>query len=790
MATTAPPQAQGSVENQGETLEAYASITQRPGSVYVDDGFAGSMPGAPKSFVHPQVNGGAAIPVVFGQDAFATIADALAQVQVGGTVYVAKGRYAEDFLAISRPVSIVGEQAGVDARTRSTVDADETIIVPGIAQPGLTLSSYEIPVIDIYSSDVALDGVIIDADNPALTSGLAYNGADPDVATGIFVQGNNTRFENSIFRNILYSGIDGYHVGNSASGGNIIRHNRFANITSPSAWGVAVILQDNFYAQVNDNLFNEVRVGVQTNNNHRVAPNGFLPSISGNEIHATRIGVFHNLFYSSASSYSINGNDFIAVANAGEAGQWMGLWIESMGAAQTVTINGNTVDGLAVAGSRPSVGYLLNNITSTASASTVINGGSASNIGVGVLATDATRYTGPVNDFVVRNIAFSDIGIAAFYVEDTTEQAGSAKLSIGDGNTYTSVAHVLALSGSAPAAGFVDSQNDVASVFVRSARGYYYRPAAAPYNVSNAAINPAIGYVQVGGTVSVEAGSFNESVNVNKSVSVKGAFAGTTGFDPLRGGSGETVIAPVSGSAFTLAASNAAVDGFTLTVANGVAVGPGGASRDNMQFINNRIVDIADGVGIRFEPGEGTPASGLTITGNLFANINGSGVNGSAIQLYKGTRNAVVSNNHIDSARTYAIQVNGGNGSVLNTTITGNVISDSLALGTYDAFLATNVDGMQLRDNTVTDVLTGLYFSDKVSNLDVLCNSIDAVTRGISTSNIFGNVPEHRHSYLRQCGSRRRHRRHQQRTDPAIGGRLELVRRYPGIGDGQQRLRR
>ena len=84
------PGAQRSFENQGETLEAYASIIQRPVDVYVDDGFAASMPGAAKSFVHPQVNGGVAIAVVYGQDAFATIADALAQVQIGGHVYVAR----------------------------------------------------------------------------------------------------------------------------------------------------------------------------------------------------------------------------------------------------------------------------------------------------------------------------------------------------------------------------------------------------------------------------------------------------------------------------------------------------------------------------------------------------------------------------------------------------------------------------------------------------------------------------------------------------------------------------
>lgn len=254
-----------------------------------------------------------------------------------------------------------------------------------------------------------------------------------------------------------------------------------------------------------------------------------------------------------------------------------------------------------------------------------------------------------------------------------------------------------------------------------------------------AAINDAA--TVAGDVITVAAGNYVEQVMVNKGVTLRGPFTGTVGHDGLRNGSGEAVVSPATGSAFTLAATNAIVDGFTVTIANGIAVGPGGASRDNMQFINNRVVDIANGVGIRFEPGEGSPATGLQISGNLFSNINGSGVNGAAIQLYKGTRNAVINNNHIDSAKTYAIQVNGGNGSVLNTTITANVISDSLALGTANALVTTNVDGMVVRDNTISGASTAVYFSDKVSNFDLVCNSIDAINRGISTSNIFGNFP-------------------------------------------------
>lgn len=140
-----------------------------------------------------------AIAVVFGQDGFAKIAVALAQVQIGGYVYVANGLCAEDFFAIARPVSIFSEQAGVDGRTRNAADMDETVIVPGIQQPGLTLDSNGYPVIDIFSDGVSIDGLIVDADHPALISAAALNGANPDVSDGIYVQRNDFKALNSAF---------------------------------------------------------------------------------------------------------------------------------------------------------------------------------------------------------------------------------------------------------------------------------------------------------------------------------------------------------------------------------------------------------------------------------------------------------------------------------------------------------------------------------------------------------------------------------------------------------------
>ncbi|MEZ5460550.1 MBG domain-containing protein [Dokdonella sp.] len=735
----AAPGSQGAVESHGETLEAYASITQRPNVVYVDDDFLGDIPGQPESFTHPQVNGGIAVPATYGVDAFASISAALAEVQVGGTIYVAKGLYPESDgnggnLVITRSVSVIGEQAGVDARTRSSADADETIVVPAVAQAGLGYGSYETSVVDMSGGGIVLDGLVIDGDNPGLNSGVAFNGADPDVAGGIYAQGNDNDLQNLVIRNIVYAGIDGYAIG-AAVGGNIIRHNRFVNITRPSVWGRGIILQENFYAQVTENLFGEVRVGVQTNNNHRAAPLGFAPSISGNEIHAARTGIFHNLFYQNATTYTIADNQFIAVDNVAETGEWSGLWIESMGGAQTTVVSNNVIDGSAVVASRASVGYLLNNITSTVSSSSLIDGGTVVGVGAGVQATDATFYTGPVNDMIVRNVAFSDITVGAFYVEDTTQQAGSAKLTIGAGNSYTNVTHVLALAGAAPVVAFTDGITGVDNVFVRSANGYYNDPGSMSYTVANAAINSGIGYALVGGSVDVEAGSFSQNVIINKGIALRGPFLGVPGHDVGRTGAGEAVITPPIGRAVRINADNVRLDGFTIADVNDSAIVSGGnygGGSTDVEVVNNRVLDVHSGSAL-YTNGDIVTGrvTNWRVSDNLFRNIDSA--IGSGINLWKAT-GGTIDGNRIENSGFGGIQLNNSR----DIDITDNRIINTVANGINVAISqSVKVIGNQISDaNTSNDAnAAGLTLYGGSSNVVMMCNAVDGSgNNGFSTS--------------------------------------------------------
>ncbi len=730
-------------------------------AAYVNHSYTGDPNGTVVSFSHPQLNGGNPVSATIGVNAFATISDALAVVQSGGTVYVDAGTYAESSgagqnLVVGIPVTILGQQATVDARNRDVGgggDASETIIVPGVEDGSLTLGSLgNSAAVTVNSSNVTIDGVVIDGDNSALTSGINLNGSDPDADSGMFVSGSGGTLKNIVFRNFGGSGIfaceDLSNCASSTAGGdNVISQNRFTNITNPSTWGIGVYAGDDFYAQINDNLFDQVRVGIQFAENDHLADTGAQPpQVQGNEIHSTRIGLFFNLIYQNATTWTVSGNHIFASANAGQTGEWRGIQIESMQDTQTATITGNIIDASALLGQRSTVGYALNNWTSSNSATTAIDGGSVSNADVGVLATDAMNYTGPVDGALIQNIAFNNIALGAIYVEDTNEQTGSAAVTIGAGNTYTSVAHQLVLAGAAPTVGYANG-GSVDEVFVRAAGTFLYgTPSTGPCTsaactTANASINAGIADVAVGGTVDVEAGTFDENVVANKSVILHGPFAGTTGYDGSRDGTGEAMISPATGVALTLAASNAVVDGFSISIASGVAVQPGGATRDNMQFINNRVVNIPNGVGIRFEPGEGTPASGLTISGNLFADIGGTGTNGTAIELYKGTRNATVSDNHFDSIQQIALQANGGNGTVQGLSATGNVVRDPDAVGASNAFVITKVSNAVMQGNDLQGVKTGLFISDAESSLAFTCNSISGANRGISTLDFFGNTP-------------------------------------------------
>lgn len=672
---------------------------------------------------------------------YCSINAAIAAASAGDVIRVAAGTYAED-VVIDKAITLKGAKAGVNAGVGNARDASsgESIIVPATAEAGMSLDSTGKAVVEITSDGVSLDGFVIDADNPALSSGVALNGADPDVAAGIFARGSDIVLQNLVIRNATYVGIDGYND-SGASGGNLIRNNRFSNLTSPSAWGRGIIVEENFYAQISGNLMDQVRVGVQTNNYHLAAPNGFMPSISGNEIHATRTGIFHNLVWHDGTTWTFANNTIRASAHAAQTGAWSGVWVASMQETQTVVIESNTIDASALTGSgRSSAGYLLDNITSSAASSTMIDGGGVSNVDIGVHATDATAYTGPVNDFVVRNVDFVNVALAALYVEDSVEIAGSARLTIGDGNSYSNVAHRLALAGAAPTVGFTDSQDGSDEVFVRAAGNSIW---GAAYTTTTAPIANGIAAAKVGGIVNLEAGTFPDNVVVDKPVTLQGPHAGVAGDDAARG-TGEAILSPASGNALKILADDVVVDGLTVQNVHDHAIlsggNYGGAATANVSILNNRVLDVQAGSGL-YTNGPYPAATNWTIQHNLVRNVvanTGSGLN------YWAASGGVVADNRIEQTGFAGIQtVNSQGVQVLRNTISGTVQS-GINVGTTNP--AAIADAITVHGNRLSNTNTsgdpvdgGIKVSDGASNITLACNTVggsgsNGITTGAGTA--------------------------------------------------------
>ncbi len=119
--------------------------------------------GDPVSFTHPLIG---TVSATFGDNAFATIHDALARVDSGGTIYVAAGNYAETSgagqnLFITKPVSFsVSRPRMTHVRAMWTAPAmpAKTIIVPGVQEAGMGYDSTDLAVVNINSDGVSLDG--------------------------------------------------------------------------------------------------------------------------------------------------------------------------------------------------------------------------------------------------------------------------------------------------------------------------------------------------------------------------------------------------------------------------------------------------------------------------------------------------------------------------------------------------------------------------------------------------------------------------------------------------------
>ncbi len=545
-------------------------------------------------------------------------------VDIGGTVNVGAGTFVDNLL-IDKSLTLRGAQAGIDARTRG--DTGASILVTATIDPSFTIDSLvDGALIDVQADNVVIDGFILDGDNPALTSGVDLNGSDVDVAGGVFATGNGIEIRNTVIRNLTGVGVYGYNLG----GDNVIAYNRFDNITSPARWGRGVILANNFYADVSNNLMTDVRIGIQTNNFWQANPGTNPGVIENNEINATVTGIFHNLFYSNASTIALRNNTINALADPDETTRWVGIALTSHQNTVTTLAEGNFIDGSALNGSgRAAWGFEATNITSP---NVTIDGGTLQNLDYGIVATDQAFWHGDVADLTIRNVAFDTIAEFAIYVEDTTALAGgtnpadpadAAAVTVEGGNTFNAVGFALGLSG-ANATADTSAAGGLGSVFIVGAGEFLFgSPSSSQtgsqiFSAGNGSINNGIAAASAGGTVTIDAGTFTEAVQVDKAVSIVGdGIANTT---ILRNVGANSVGMTITNSGVSV--TGIRFDGNDQANTTGVLVLANGG---NVNDTTIQVVAFEElTTAIRTEGGSGDTVSRVTLTNNFFEGITGT----------------------------------------------------------------------------------------------------------------------------------------------------------------------
>ena len=131
---------------------------------------------------------------------------------------------------------------------------------------------------------------------------------------------------NNIFKNLSFFAVTLYGNGSpTPTSGHTITDNKIQDLgtydvgSGINFWGGGVLLYNNQYAAVSNNCMTNVRIGVQTGNFSQANPGvAAYQVISGNTITARRRGIFHNLFYSTASAFTFNSipfRSFICIGN-------------------------------------------------------------------------------------------------------------------------------------------------------------------------------------------------------------------------------------------------------------------------------------------------------------------------------------------------------------------------------------------------------------------------------------------------------------------------------------------
>lgn len=524
----------------------------QPPITYVDDNWVGVTPGTDPDGVGPAQN--------FGFDSFATIQGGVDGVATNGTVIVYAGTYSE-LVQVDKTVSLLGAQAGVDARTRTAVP--ESIVGSGDGA------------FQILANNVKIDGFTVQGvtNDPSMAP---FTGLGAGIWTNPGFSGTNGGHQ--ILNNIIQNNISGLELANDGTYQTVVKFNLFQNNNAPGAGSGDGIRGD----------FNLDNALVDSNKFVNQSERGILifgasnSTFSNNDIDGRGIGI------GGGSNLNFTGNN---IHGGGTTG--ISLTLVTNAASTENTITGKTLDGIRYVGSTGSI--LRNTLTGNVN---------------GVLLDASTADV--KNNFITggtTGVSFANSGSGMIFNNDLSGNSGlavnngTASLIDASGNWFgTNTAAGVAAKVTAGLVDYTPWLNSGTDTDLVTAG---FQGDFSFLNVDdNSPQSGAVGRIQEGvnlaadglltgsnRVVNVLAGAYSENIVLNKSVMLLGAQAGVDARGRVLGVANpavETVLTTASGTILTLVtnSANSKIDGFAFS--GGVrAIESTSGPIDGVQILNN-----------------------------------------------------------------------------------------------------------------------------------------------------------------------------------------------------------
>ncbi|NVO21626.1 MAG: hypothetical protein HXX13_18135, partial [Bacteroidetes bacterium] len=349
----------------------------------------------------------------------------------GHTITVAAGTYKED-ININKEITLLGNNTGLNGCPGGHSNP-ESVIVP-LTNNADPASPTSMPIIYVVSNNVTIDGFTIDGSSgdasPYVIEGVTVNSIE---GIGAWDGVANLHISHNIIQNLTDRGVDIYNYGNGGAmtSGNQVYQNGFFNINPQGLYaggGLGVLIYNNAYTDVTYNCMDKVRVGVQTGNYYRANAGGVNPMISYNDIKSFKIGVWHNLAYSAASTFTIDHN--LLQTTLGSTVN-NGIKIGSIQGTTAVDITNNSVTA-AMAGIN-----LWNNPTSATV--TVAGSNTFTGCNYGVFANNYDGYTSNAASsvYILDGCSIVNPVLAGIYVKDNSANSNGATVSVTVQNNTT-----------------------------------------------------------------------------------------------------------------------------------------------------------------------------------------------------------------------------------------------------------------------------------------------------------------------------------------------------------------